>query len=159
MSRPLAPKGGNDRIYTPDPLARQIVAHFKPQGRILEPCKGGGAFLRAMPGAEWCEIDEGEDFFDNFGTYDWVVTNPPWSKFRPFLAHSMLLADNVVFLSLLNAFFMRARIEDMRKAGFGIREVLMLDTPPKPWPQTGFQLAATHVQKGYSGPVKFNYPA
>ena len=28
MTRPLAPKGGNDRVYTPPELARQIVRHF-----------------------------------------------------------------------------------------------------------------------------------
>lgn len=155
-SRPLAPRGGNDRVWTPDELAGRIVSHFKPSGRILEPCKGQGAFVRAMPGCEWCEIDEGRDFLAVEGRWDWIVTNPPWSQFRPFLAKSMQVADNVVFLALLNAWFMRARVADMRKAGFGIVEVLMLDTPPKPWPQTGFQLAAVHARRGHTGATIFS---
>lgn len=81
-NRPLLPKGGNDRVYTPDALARDIVLHFSPSGRILEPCCGGGAFLRAMPGCDWCEIDKGMDFFACTGRYDWIVTNPPYSLFR-----------------------------------------------------------------------------
>lgn len=109
-----------------------------------------------MPGCEWCEIDEGRDFLTVEGRWDWIVTNPPWSQFRTFLAKSMEVADNVVFLSLLNAWFMRARVADMRKARFGIVEVLMLDTPPKPWPQTGFQLAAVHAKRGHTGTTIFS---
>lgn len=146
-------------MWTPDALAVRIVSHFQPTGRILEPCKGAGAFVRAMPSCEWCEIDEGKDFFAQGyrqGQFDWIVTNPPWSQFRPFLAQSMWAADNVVFLSLINAWFMRARVSDMRAAGFGLVEVLMLDTPPKPWPQTGFQLAAVHAKRGHRGPTIFS---
>ena len=32
MGRSLIPKGGNDRVMTPDPLAQYIVDHFKPDG-------------------------------------------------------------------------------------------------------------------------------
>lgn len=154
MSRPLAPQGGNDKIYTPDFLAKQIVDHFNPQGRILEPCSGKGAFLRALPHCDYCEIDEGKDFFlTEKGRWNWIVTNPPWGDFRNFLIHSMKLADNVVFLSLVNAFFMKARVLDMKQANFGIVEIHMLPTPPKPWPQTGFQLGATHIRRGHDGPT------
>lgn len=137
-------------------MASRIVAHFHPVGLILEPCAGAGAFVRAIPGCDWCEIDEGRDFLTTRGHWDWIVTNPPWSKFRPFLQHSMRVADNVVFLSLVNAFFMRARIADMRNAGFGIVEILLLPTPPKPWPQTGFQLGATHIRRGHQNLIKIN---
>ena len=152
----LAPRGGNDVVYTPDSLAAEIVKHFNPNGRMCEPCKGGGAFTRVMPGCDWFEIAEGRDFFGAQGRWDWVVTNPPWSKFRGFLIKSMTVADNVVFLALLNAWFMRARMRDMEQHGFGLVEALLLDTPGKPWPQTGFQLAAVHARRGYSGPMTFS---
>jgi len=156
--RPLVPKGGNDRVYTPDALASEIVAHFRPSGSVLEPCKGNGAFVRAIPNCQWCELDEGIDFLSHNARHDWIVTNPPWSQFRAFLCHSMALADNIVFLSLVNAFFMRARVQDMRMAGFGIVEIRMIPTPPKPWPQTGFQLGATYIRRGYTGPTAFSMP-
>ena len=162
-SRPLAPRGGNDRVYTPARLAKDIVQHFKPFGACLEPCEGKGAFTSALKesNAEWvftCEIDNGVDFMALQNVrVDWIVTNPPWSQFRAFLAKSMEISDNVVFLALLNAWFMRARVADMRKAGFGLVEVLMLDTPPKPWPQTGFQLAAVHAKRGHTGATTFSY--
>jgi hypothetical protein len=164
MSQPLAPRGGNDRIYTPPELAERIVKHFHPRGMLLEPCAGKHAFTNAMwPYSRFpvdcCEIDVGSDFLsDNFsGNYDWIITNPPWSKFRDFLKKSMEVSENIVFLSLLNAWFMKARVRDMREAGFGMVEILMLDTPPKPWPQTGFQLSAVHIKRDYRGPVTITH--
>ena len=53
----------NDVVYTPDWAANDIVSWFKPSGKILEPCKGKGVFLSHIPGAYWCEISEGKDFF------------------------------------------------------------------------------------------------
>lgn len=38
-----------DKVFTPDDVARDIVAYFKPTGRILEPCAGDGAFLKYLP--------------------------------------------------------------------------------------------------------------
>ncbi len=155
--RPLAPKGGNDRVYTPPALAERIVRHFKPEGRILEPCRGLGAFSDAMPGCEWCEINDGCDFFDVLERYDWIVTNPPWSQFRSFMRKSMEVSRDVVFLSLVNAFFMRRRVQDMSEAGFGIVEIVMIPTPKKPWPQTGFQLGATRFSHAYAGSIKITH--
>ncbi len=163
-NRPLAPKGGNDVVMTPSYLAEAIVNYFAPNGNVLEPCRGQGSFTNALEvrGCEvdWCEITEGRDFLTHdFGGkyYDWVMTNPPWSKLRPFLHRAMEVSDNVVFLCLVNAFFMKARIRDMHEAGFGFKEIAFVDTPAKPWPQTGFQLGAIHIERGYYGHVIFSH--
>lgn len=155
--QPLVPNGGNDRVWTPDDLTKNIVDHFKPTGRILEPCRGQGAFTRAMPTAKWCEIDEEIDFLTTEGHWDWIVTNPPWSKITPFLKKAMEVSDNIVFLALLNAWFQKKRMQDMQEAGFGFKEILLLDTPKKPWPQTGFQLAAVHISKKHNNQVNFSH--
>ena len=164
MSQPLAPKGGNDRVYTPPELARGIVKHFEPLGAVMEPCAGPfgkQAFVGAMSwlDPDWCEIDEGSDFLTTEITqrYDWIITNPPWSQLRAFLKRSMEVSDNVVFLCLVNAFFMKARMRDMAEAGFGMKEILFVPTPDKPWPQTGFALGAVHIKRGYDGPVTFSH--
>jgi hypothetical protein len=103
---------------------------------------------------------EGKDYLnytlkDPSDKFDWVVTNPPWSLIRPFLKKSMEISDNVVFLCLINAFFMKARLRDMKSYKFGIKEILAVETPKKPWPQTGFQLGAVHIQKDYVGQITF----
>ncbi len=148
---------GDDCVATPLPLADAILAHFPITGRVLDPCRGGGAFWR--DGWDWCEIKEGRDFLtQDFGDqrFDWCVGNPPWSQYMPFLEKAMTIADNVVYLYTVNGVWMKARIRQMRAAGFGIREIGLVATPPKPWPQAGFQIGVTHFQRGWVGDIKLS---
>lgn len=143
-----------DIVYTPRDLAKKIIDHFPLSGRVLDPCRGGGAFFDQFPDTLdrlWCEVEDGHDFFDWAEHVDWIVSNPPWSRFRDFLRHSMAVADNVVFLATLNHFSTRARLRDIRDAGFGARELLLLPTPGGDWPHSGFQVVAVHLSKGWNG--------
>ena len=143
-----------DVVYTPDYLAKEIIDHYQPIGKLLEPCRGGGAFFQYMPGADYCEIQEDLSFYDYEDKVDWIVTNPPWSKIRQFLEHSFKIeAENIVYLCNFNAFVTRARMNLIFDNGYGIKEVYCVDNPKTNWPQTGFQLAATHIQRGYTGPT------
>jgi hypothetical protein len=103
-----------------------------------------------MPNADWCEIDKGKDFMEVKGHWDWIITNPPYSQYRAFLKKSMEVADNVVFLQLINATFYRARLRDIVEMGFGIKEILCFDTP-KEFPQFGFQMGCVHYAKDFRG--------
>jgi len=148
----------NDVIQTPRPLARQLVEHFRPRGRVLEPCRGDGAFSSILPGCEWCEILEGRDFLITWPRdvhFDWVITNPPWSLIRPFLALAMTLSDNVVFLLTINHVWTKARVRDVTRASFGLREIVLVDTPDS-FPPSGFQLGAVHFARGYTGPIRLS---
>ena len=159
MSRVLIPKGGNDRIMTPDYLALDIVKHFTPSGKCLEPCRGEGAFMRAFDQCgitpDWCEIDDGRDFFDYNEKVDWIITNPPFSKLTDFIDHSLDIANDVVFICLGNAPFFKKRLRIIKEKGFGFKKFVFIDTPPKPWPQFGIQLSVVHICKGYKGMVPF----
>ena len=147
----------HDLVMTPPDLAIAIVRHFRPSGIVLDPCRGHGAFYNALKlcptvtEANWCEVDEGRDFFDEHRKVDWVVTNAPWSKLRAFLNHAMKISDNVVFLCTMTHFVTRARIRDIAEAGFAMREALLVPNPPPPWPGGGFQLAACWLQRGWTG--------
>jgi hypothetical protein len=81
-----------------------------------------------------------------------IVTNPPWSQLRKFLQHAMSLADHVVFLLTINHLWTRARLRDVKAAGFGVREIVLLDTP-KSFPQPGFQLGAAYLRRRWTGPI------
>ncbi len=148
-----------DRVMTPPKLAKAIISHFQPSGDILEPCLGEGAFFNIFPTIEickyWCEIDLGKDFFNFRPKVDWIVTNPPFSIFRKFLIHSMEVADNIVFLCPINHILgLKARMRDIKKHGFYVRELVMINTP-QCFPQSGFMWAAILLNKE-KGDVKIS---
>ena len=146
----------NDVIMTPEPLCKALVNHIKPEGIILEPCKGTGNFLKYLPkDTLWCEISEKIDFFDFNQEIDWIVTNPPWSNIKKFLIHSLELSNNVCFLTTINHLWTKARLKIIKENGFGIKEIIIFDTPKSPWPQQGFQVGMFWLQKGYIGDIKF----
>src|ERR1700722_13174170 len=159
------PVNPRDLVYTPDGLAKRIVGHFLPQiiGRVLEPCEGGGAFTRAfaahgLTDVTALEIARGSNFLRFDGKVAWIITNPPWSLAKQFLQHAYRVADDIVFLITLHHIFdLRSRIADMEGAGFAIKEVLLCKTPDRPWPQSGFQLGAVHLQRGYRGTITWGW--
>ena len=109
-----------------------------------------------MPGCDWYELDEGRDFLTAQGHWDWIVTNPPWSKIRQFLAKSIeLKVPNIVFLMNMNAVATKARLKVIYRNNYHIREIWCVDTPPE-FPQMGFQLAAIHIQQG-SGKTEIGF--
>lgn len=80
----------NDLVMTPLELAQEICWHFRPNGNMCDPCRGEGAFWESMTTfsyrddePQWYEITEGRDFLSvdiPERYYDWIITNPPWSK-------------------------------------------------------------------------------
>jgi hypothetical protein len=152
MLSPASNQASHDLIMTPPALAQSIVAFYQPEGRLLDPCRGQGAFYSAMleysDDVRWCEIAEGRDFLAYREPVDWIITNPPWSKFRAFLRHAMELTPNIVFLATITHFVTKARLREIRSAGFGIAQCMLVDHPPPPWPGGGFQLAAVLVRRG-----------
>lgn len=52
----------------------------------------------------------------------------------------------------INHAWTKARLRIARENGFGLRALILVDTP-RSFPQSGFQLGAVHYEKGWSGPV------
>lgn len=161
MARKLNPSKNNpeaDKVYTPYPLAKQIVDYFKPCGTILEPSAGPvgqQAFCSAITGLEgykmvtWFELDEGLDFLNSEidKKFNWSISNWPYSKFRAFLKKNMEVAKNIVTLCPINHVLgLKARLRDIDEAGFFIREILRVQKPDE-WPSSGFEYAAIYLNK------------
>jgi len=98
---------------TPEALCRHIVSMFEWEDfeTVLEPARGTGNFWRAIPSnvcRDWCEIQEGRDFFQYDKRCDTIITNPPFREeingvrvnmVTRFLEHSMEIADKrIIFL-------------------------------------------------------------
>lgn len=68
---------------TPKELAKDLM-NFVPlvaSDRVIEPFKGEGAFYDAFPAfvnKDWAELEQGKDYRELTGEYDWVITNPPF---------------------------------------------------------------------------------
>lgn len=165
-----------DDVMTPPELAQEIVDYFAPdilatkKGRItniLDPCCGERAFPKALE-KYWDEcsvtsydIKGNVDFlsvnYQELGIrkFDWIISNPPWSKYREFTKHAYKTANNILWLVTINhVLALKARLRDMKEANFGIRKVYCVDTP-KEFPQSGFQLAAIWLQEDYKGDIKW----
>lgn len=146
-----------DIVYTPAWVVTDMVNHFQPVGRILDPCRGLGVFTDAMPTAEWCEITDGRDFFDWTSHVDWVVSNPPYSLTRPWFKHSYAVADNLLYLvPLRNVFSGYGFLREIDEYG-GIVEIRVYGTGGKLGFPMGNAVGAFHIQRGYVGATQFSY--
>jgi hypothetical protein len=140
-----------DIVYTPRHISKGIIDFLKPKGNILDPCKGDGAFYDFLTNADYCEIQEGKDFFDYEKKVDWIIGNPPYSVFEDFLRYSFEISDNVSFLVPTNKVFQRQVIMEMINKYGGVRSQIiygsgaLIDFP------FGFSVGNFHFQKGYKG--------
>jgi hypothetical protein len=152
------PRLGNacDVVYTPDFVARDIVRHFKPKGRILDPCCGDGAFLKYMPGADWCELAKGRDFFDYEEPVDWIISNPPYSIYNEWFEHSVKIAQNIVYLiPIMKAMTLPRLIAAYDKGGF-VETRIYGGGKAIGFP-FGFTCGAMHFRRGYKSGMMFSF--
>jgi len=146
----------NDVVFTKDIIAKWIIDEMKPTGSILEPCKGEGAFMKYIPNADWCEITEGRDFMEYNKKVDWIITNPPHSKFDDFLKHSMELAKNIVFLIPTAKMLKSYKNIQMIKNYGGIKKLMFVRADKCGFP-FGFPCGVFHLVKDYEGLTEIKY--
>lgn len=151
----LSPK---DVVYTPDWVVRDMVAFFNPGGRILEPSKGDGAFLRHLPqNTEWCEIYENKDFFAYTNQVDWIIGNPPYSIFTKWLEHSFSVANEIVYLIPLSLFFRGIeKMETCMKYGW-IKHIRYYGSGRMMGFETGNPFGAVQFSRNYYGSQTWSF--
>ena len=144
----------NDVVFTPEWLTEKICSMFEISGKVLEPCKGEGAFLKFLPkDTDWCEITEGRNFFDYNKKVDWIVTNPPYSDFNRFLTHCFNLSENVVLLvPVAKLFKSLGTLKQIFEFGNFV-EIHTLPASKAGFP-FGFPCAVYYIKKNYLGLTK-----
>lgn len=151
----------NDDVYTPEPIAKlligKIAKFIKEDDVLYDPFRGGGVFYDNFPACGkkcWSEIKEGEDFFDFNGKVDWIISNPPYSKFTELMKHSYEIADNICYLIPLNKVVSSwGRVLDMYKYG-GIVKLWILPAGKCGFP-FGFPACFMWARRGYKGPIDY----
>ena len=154
IQRELWPKNAldSDIVYTPVFVSKHIIQWLKPTGKILDPCKGEGAFYDYFPNnKDYCEIREGKDFLMYSEKVDWVIGNPPYSIFEDFLRKAFEISDNVSYLVPTNKIFQRQIIMEMINKFGGIKSMIiygsgqLIDFP------FGFSVANFHFERNFKG--------
>ena len=68
--------------HTPLEIAKDIIkqVNYSKDDLVLEPFKGDGAFYNQLINCnkDYCEIDDGKDFFNYTKKVDWIISNPPF---------------------------------------------------------------------------------
>lgn len=142
-----------DRVWTPAWVVWDMLQHFRPALPILEPFRGQGAFTSRTAQWDWCEIDDGRDFFDWTTPVSWIVSNPPYSKLRPVWRHAATVADNILFLIPLRNFFSGYGFVREALAYGGMPEIRLYGTGNNVGFPMGNAIGAIHWKRGYSGPT------
>ena len=146
-----------DIVYTPPKLAGDMLAFFQPTGICLDPCKGDGAFYNLFPaGREWCEIEQGRDFYAWTKPVDWILSNPPFSNLLAWIRHSFTIANDVVYLMPSHRVFASAEFLDDLFAWGGIVHIRRYGTGTQWGFPFGHALAAVHYRKDYTGKTSWS---
>ena len=140
-----------DKVYTPENIAKLIINKFNLSGKVLDPFKGQGAFYNNYPETvkkDWCEIDEGKDFFEYKEHVDWIISNPPYSIYDEVMDHSFEIADNIVYLVPLNKIVSSlGRVKKIKEFG-GVPYIYIIGASRCGFP-FGFPCCAIYVKRGY----------
>jgi len=158
MVKTSGQKNYSDIHFTREDIAKKIVDHYindlNNTLKFLEPAKGSGVFLKYMPqDTDWCEINEGRDFFKYQNHVDWIITNPPFSNLTQWMIKSFELSDNVVFLIPISKLFSSVPRMKLVKQYGGIREIYYLGSGRDIGFDIGFPFAAIHFQRNYCGQI------
>lgn len=152
MTTASAMKGYSDVHYTKPEVARAIIDHFQPTGKVLEPFRGSGVFFNELPkGTQWCEIEDGRDFFEFNEQVDWIVTNPTWSDLTKVMEKAFSIAQHTVLLIPLSKLYSSVPRMKLEKEVAGVREHLLLGSGRDIGFDLGFPMAAIHFERGYHG--------
>lgn len=151
----------NDDIYTPEPIAKMLIDKIKPfikeSDVLYDPFKGYGIFYNNFPNTnkkEWSEIKENKDFFDWKQSVDWIISNPPYSKFTEIMQHSYEIAENICYLIPLNKIVSSwGRILDLKRYG-GVVKLWILPAGKCGFP-FGFPACFVWIKKGYIGKIDY----
>jgi len=122
----------NTIVMTKPDMAKHLISQisFIDGDKVMEPCKGDGAFYDNLPNNVeklWCEINEGKDYMEFNGKVDITLSNPPFvprKLFWSFMQKSMETTNREIYwlvnMSSLNVFTPK-RLQEMKEKNWFIQ--------------------------------------
>jgi hypothetical protein len=149
----------SDYVLTPEWCAKDMIAYFNPQGKILDPCRGlNKVFYNLLPsGTDYCEIQEGIDFFKYDKKMDWIIGNPPYSIFDSWMEHSYSIATNIVYLLPTFKIFNALGLYRKYKKYGWIKHIRFYDTGKDISWSRSRPIVAVHFQLNYQGDTSWSH--
>jgi hypothetical protein len=106
---------------------------------------------------DWCELTDGKDFYEYDKHVDWIISNPPFTKFSGWLKHSIKIADNIVYLiPMQKVFYTYSMIKELYEWG-GVKEMWMIGTGSSLGFPFGAGVAAIYFKRGYNGGINITF--
>jgi|TARA_R110001599_G_scaffold93089_1_gene243181 hypothetical protein len=137
----------NDKIYTP-PKVVDIMLNFcgyNSGESVLEPARGLGAIYNKLEEPkQYCEIEEGIDFFNYNKKVEWIITNPPYSILDKWFKHTYTICNKFCYIIGMYSLTPK-RIEVMNKNGFYITKMLLTKIPS--WFQRTYIIVCEKLDK------------
>lgn len=105
----------SDFYETPYSLTRLFLQKQKLWGSILEPACGGGAIVKVLneSGYQPEAYDIETDFFNESRLFDWIITNPPYSKASEFIQQAKKCSNNFALLLPLSYLHGKRRYDEI----------------------------------------------
>lgn len=149
----------SDYVLTPEWCAKDMMEYFTPTGKMLDPCRGlNKVFYNLMPpNADWCEIQEGNNFFEYNKSVDWIIGNPPYSIFHDWMEHSFALAENILYLLPTFKIFNALGLCRMYGQNGWIKHIRFYDVGKDIEWSRSRPIVAVHFQKNYFGDTSWSY--
>lgn len=139
----------NDVFLTPVKLAKEHINMIPyVEGEIwYDPFKNTGNYYNNFPSpkllSRWSEILQGLDFFEFNEKVDVICSNPPYSMIDEVLEKCISLNPRVISLLIGMGNLTTRRMENMNKAGYGLKNMRMLKV--QKWYGMSF---IVHFEKG-----------
>lgn len=148
----------SDYVQTPIWCAEDMINYFKPNGKILDPCRGKNkVFYNLLNNPDWCEIEENVDFFDNKDNYDFIIGNPPYSIFNKWLRHSYKIGRNIIYLLPTFKVWNPLSLARLYRDSGGIKHIRLYDTGKRIEWSRSRPITAVWFQVGYKGDTSYSY--
>lgn len=116
-------ENANDCFVTPVEICKKAVAMVdnKQEYVWLDPWKGTGNFYNNFPSEnrkDWCEINEGRDFFEYNERVDVICSNPPFSKIDKCIDKCIELDPTYIIIVLGNLNMSPKRLQKINDKGY-----------------------------------------
>jgi len=116
-----------DVFYTPLDVATKHISLIPREDDDvwLDPFRGKGVYYDNFRAdfKDWCEIEDGKDFFSYEGTPSIICSNPPYSLLDKVFAKSIELKPRVISYLLLHGAMTPRRMEMFNEAGYGLTSI------------------------------------